>query len=221
MKRLNRIEEKQIILKALEVDKFLGRGSSRAVYSLGDGTCLKIAFDSCGQFQNKTELDAFREYGKANFAEIYAFGRYVVVMEEVQVFGDLEELEYDFDNLGSRYEQEAEDYYNELEAMKALHSDYPHKSFMPFSEFERNFEIEGLNSANYYEIQELKYFLDGIFGYTSDNYQIGMRDNGTFVAYDYGFNVDDMHKSVSNKLWRVFNDFGKRDFLTHMAARFN
>lgn len=221
MKRLNRIEEKQIILKALEIDKFLGRGSSRAVYSLGDGTCLKIAFDSCGQFQNKTELDAFREYGRANFAEIHAFGRYVVVMEEVQVFGDLEEIRYEFEYLDSRYEQEAEDYYDELEAMKALYPDQEHKSFMSFSEFERNFEVDGLTRANYYEIEELKGFLDDIFGHTSDNYQIGMRDNGTFVAYDYGFNVEDMHKSVSNKLWRAFNNLGRRDFLTHMASRFN
>lgn len=85
MNRLSRIEEKRIIERAIKMNKFLGSGSSRAVYSLGNGYCLKVAIDKQGQFQNHTEIRMFKKHGDEFLAEVQSYGKYVVVMEEITV----------------------------------------------------------------------------------------------------------------------------------------
>ena len=107
MRRLTKVEERQIIKRAIEEDCFLSNGSSRAVYSLGDGTCLKVALDKKGQFQNHIEIETFFHHGKTYFAEIFSYGKYVVVMEEVEVIEEAEDFIWQLENI--EYEEGAGD----------------------------------------------------------------------------------------------------------------
>lgn len=217
MKRLNKIEEKQIILKALDVDEYLGKGSSRAVYSLGDGTCVKIANDVRGQFQNKTEIEAFREHGRERLAEIFAYGKYIVVMEQVDAYENIEEIVNDFEYAEDNYYDEEEEHYYKLRENGLCSDD---EDWKPFPEFSwQKVEVDGLDATQYRQVLKLKNWMDENFGYTDDNYQMGVRDDGTFVSYDYGYMPENHDMSVSEKLWKVIRDSGCMGFLLEMADR--
>ena len=217
MKRLTKIEEKQIILKAYEVNQYLGKGSSRAVYSLGDGTCVKIASDVRGQFQNKTEIESFREHGSERLAEIVAYGKFVVVMEQVEAFENLEEIVYDFEYAEDNHYEEEEEHYERLRENGLCSSDEDWEVFPAFSW--GDLRIGGIDSTQYGQILDLKEWMDDTFGCTSDNYQMGMRNDGTFVAYDYGYMPENHEMSVSKRLWRVMKETGRMGFLLEMANR--
>ena len=217
MRRLTKIEEKQIILKALEVDEYLGKGSSRAVYSLGDGTCVKIANDIRGQFQNKTEIEAFRRYGKERLAEIVSYGKFIVVMEQVDAYENIEEMVYYFERAEEDYYDEEADYYERLRENGLCPDDEDWKSFPDFSR--QDVSIDGFDATQYEQVLKLKDWMDDNFGYTTDNYQMGMRDDGTFVSYDYGYMPENHEMSVSGSLWMAIKNTGCMGFLLEIADR--
>lgn len=217
MRRLTKVEEKQIILKALEVDEYLGEGSSRAVYSLGDGTCVKIANDIRGQFQNKTEIEAFKEHGRERLAEIFAYGKYIVVMEQVDAYENIYEIVCDFEYAEDNYYGEEEEHYARLRANGLCSDD---EGWEPFPDFSlQDTVVDGLDASQYKQILELKNWMDYNFGETVDNYQMGMRDDGTFVSYDYGYMPHNHEMSVSERLWKVIRDTGRMGFLLEVADR--
>lgn len=63
---------------------FLDNGSSRAVFAYEEGKVIKIAFDEQGCAQNINEVMLFQEQGDKHLATIYAYGKYVIIMEEVE-----------------------------------------------------------------------------------------------------------------------------------------
>ena len=85
IKRMSKSDEIAYLRDADSIYNFLGNGSSRAVYSLGNGKCIKVAYDIKGQYQNHIEIELFKKFGNKHLAEIYSYGKYIVVMEEVDV----------------------------------------------------------------------------------------------------------------------------------------
>ena len=88
LKRISMLEEVEYLKRADSVCRFLGNGSSRVVFSIGDGKCIKVASDVRGQYQNHVEIELFKKYGGDYLAEIYAYGKYIVVMDEVDPIDD-------------------------------------------------------------------------------------------------------------------------------------
>lgn len=101
MKELT-IREEYDLLQELSVEEgnFIHNGSSRAVYRLDENRVLKVAMDRQGRQQNTNEINLFRAHGNQHLAEIFAYGKFTVVMEIVDE-QDMEDMifEYqDFDN---------------------------------------------------------------------------------------------------------------------------
>lgn len=93
LKRMSMLEEVEYLKYADSVYSFLGNGSSRVVFSIGDGKCIKVASDVRGQYQNHVEIELFKKYGGDYLAEIYAYGKYIVVMDEVEpIDSDVEDI---------------------------------------------------------------------------------------------------------------------------------
>lgn len=101
MKELTIREEYDLLQELLvEEGNFIHNGSSRAVYRLDKNRVLKVAMDRQGRQQNINEINLFRAHGNQHLAEIFAYGKFVVVMEMVDE-QDMDEMmsEYDeFDN---------------------------------------------------------------------------------------------------------------------------
>lgn len=67
--------------------EFLGRGSSRAVFSFrnDNSVVFKIAPAKSGVLQNDIEYDLFLEYGSIHLARIYAAGTHILISEFVKI----------------------------------------------------------------------------------------------------------------------------------------
>lgn len=90
---MSMLEEVEYLKRVDSVYDFLGNGSSRVVFSIGDGKCIKVASDVRGQYQNHVEIELFKKYGGDYLAEIYAYGKYIVVMDEVDpIDSDAEDM---------------------------------------------------------------------------------------------------------------------------------
>ena len=100
VEELSRERELELLKRALNNDEFLGNGSSRAVYSLGDGYCVKVAVEEAGIKQSKREVAFYQDHIKdvgvdnTRLAHIVSYGKYCLVMEEVTVpySGDLADV---------------------------------------------------------------------------------------------------------------------------------
>lgn len=194
MRRLTKVEEKQILKEALMYGQYLGNGSSRVVYSLGNGKVVKVAYDRKGQYQNHIEIETFGQYGKSYLAEIYAYGKYIVVAEEVDADGSVEEAINDYN------------YYVD----DGISCD-------------GEVEIYGLTGDQIQEAMDVKDQLDWILGCTADNYQLGVRKDGAIVAYDYGYQPDEHDMSVSEELdWFLCEEcsYDYDYFLNYTISRF-
>lgn len=188
MKRLSRYEEILIIRAAQKESKFLSNGSSRAVYDIGNGRVLKVAIDRKGQYQNKTEIELYRNSNSREYlAAIYAYGKYCIVMEKVIVteYSDMSDL---ID--GSRYfnDDSTDSYLTVAEGLQKFYET-------------PKLKVETFREAYNYLCYEN--------GRTSDNYQIGIRADGSAAAYDYGFVKGAYHMCVSDHL---YNNLENGDF---------
>jgi hypothetical protein len=77
-------EEYELLQELIRDDiDFINNGSSRAVFKFDTNRVVKVAMDRQGRRQNKNEIDLFRIAGNDYLAEIYAYGRFLLVMEEV------------------------------------------------------------------------------------------------------------------------------------------
>jgi hypothetical protein len=91
------LDEEILILEKVKGKDYIHRGSSRAVYSFEDNMVIKIARDVQGINQNRKEVSTWRKVcgtpDAGFFAEIYFYGRRVVIMERLECV-DYEELQY-------------------------------------------------------------------------------------------------------------------------------
>jgi len=104
MRELTIKEEYDLLKEVFENSyTFIHNGSSRAVFLLPDNRVIKIAMDKQGRRQNQNEVYLFEKEGSAFLAEIFSYGRFVVVMEEVfeeymehmmDIYNESDEIEY-------------------------------------------------------------------------------------------------------------------------------
>ena len=214
MKRLTKFEEKQILLKAYNEGNFLGNGSSRAVYSLGDGYCVKVAIDRKGQFQNHIEVDTYATYGRKNLAEVKAFGKYIVVMEEVQPVSHIIE-----DAIWLYERRSGSTYYSSYDSDYTNSNTGSDSEYESHTEEEKDLTFEGLTAEEVKEAMMLIEWLDDVMGHTSDNQQIGFARDGRAVAYDYGYMPENHDISVSDTLGDAICEYGEVDFLQVVASK--
>lgn len=206
MKRLSLSEELSLIKYTQKNAEYINRGSSRAVYDLGDGTVLKLATCVRGQRQNGIEIDTFRwrnDDDRKHLAEIYSYGKFVIVMEKITpVDMDLiqEIYEYGADNLLNDEDEDEDD--------------------CDSSRYRRAFsESELLLLTKEDEIERHVNMLTDILGQTDDNYQVGLDKDNNIKSYDYGYEVGYHNASVSNDLWLNFREYGSDGILTFVAGK--
>lgn len=114
MKRLSLQDEYDYIMSAWEDNIFIHNGSSRAVFKFGENRVIKIALDRQGRLQNENEVFLFSHYGNKYLAEIFAYGRFIVIMEEVREEYMEDMLDLANGDLGTSYTQETYDRLQEL-----------------------------------------------------------------------------------------------------------
>lgn len=114
MKKLTNLQEILIIesIKNKKL-KFINNGSSRAVYKLNNDYIVKIALEKEGILQNNFEIESYEKYGYTGlFAEIQAYGQYIVIMEYVEI--DNENLDMMADEYFEELDQLYEEVYNAI-----------------------------------------------------------------------------------------------------------
>lgn len=182
MKTLTTLEEKQV-LSLIPLDGCIDCGSSRRVYECPDEVIKLLGLDpsinyviklGCGQGgfnQNSREVEVWLENEGCDYlAPIYAAGRFIIIMEAVDVCNYIDfarGIDYD-DDPRERAETYIEDEYD-------------------MSPEDANYEstVKDYEKAAY-TITQLAYHN----GNTCDNGQLGMTASGRYVAYDYGFISD-------------------------------
>lgn len=190
MNRLSRVEEYNLIKKAMADDfSFLNNGSSRAVFEIDKDIVIKIAYDKKGQYQNAMEISRFRNFGSEYLATIYSYGKYVVVMEKLDVLDD-ETVSYAYD----------EDF---DKIKKYAGNEYDPEKYILYSN----------------EIIKTVDFLNENIGNSYDNYQVGISKDGRVVSFDYGFDVSNRDICVSEIFYDTISTNGSRWFLETMLNR--
>ena len=197
IKRLTKEEERAIIDKYIKDENYLDAGSSRAVYLEDYGAeVVKIALSDEGRMQNKNEVEYYKEHGHTgHFAEIYAYGEFVVIMEYVDVEdGHLMEMFWDY------YEKEEKLELDDLFYEEHLEIDWEDEYYEG-----ENLELIQRTERQYEAVSKIfAYMTDVIGNYSADNAQIGMTGDG-YKLYDYGFN-DSMDRrsqvgGISEIIW--------------------
>lgn len=134
MIHLNANQEKYLIKYMINHnDLFVASGASRAVFScttdiadflgLPDKDChayiMKIALGKGGMSQMQTEFDTYMTYGdKGVLAEILAIGRYVEIMQAVDVWDFRDEADWGSDVSADEIYDNNQDYMSEEDAEK-------------------------------------------------------------------------------------------------------
>ena len=197
IKRLTKEEERAIIDKYIKDENYLDAGSSRAVYLEDWGAeVVKIALSDEGRMQNKNEVEYYKEHGHTGyFADIYAYGEFVVVMEYVDVEdGPLIESFWDYYEMGGEYGLD------DLFYEEQIGIDWDDES----RESEVVEIIERIDRQYEAVSRIFSYMTDVIGNFSADNAQIGMSPDG-YKLYDYGFN-DSMDRrsqvgGISEIIW--------------------
>lgn len=172
MKKLTFVEEINILKEIIDnAYEYVGHGSSRAVYLYGD-QIVKIALDEGGINQNKREVELFEEHGGEHLAEIYAVGKYIIVMEYI------EEMREDAEWLMYR------------DDFKYIYFKRNNKvCFIKRPVFLNKSDKKILAACN---------FLTYVNGNSSDSCQVGLSDSGAIKAFDYGYLVGEGDSSIGS-----------------------
>ena len=145
---------------------------------------VKVAMGIGGYRQNQLEIKTFLE--QCNYlplAEITAYGRFVEIMERVEV----EDWRDFYDNYC-----DVDDYMCEIEQKE----DESDEEFQERYDRTYNNAVKAVNTID---------CLNDFFGETGDNGQIGINRFGEFVAYDYGYTTsrttDEQVSDVSDAVY--------------------
>jgi len=133
---LNPNQEKHLIRYMInEPDLFMASGASRAVFSCTTDIAdylhlpekdhgryvMKVALGKGGISQMKTEFETYTEYGdRGVLAEIVAIGRYVEIMEAVDVWDFRDEADWGYEVSAEEIYSNNEDYLTEEDAQKVV-----------------------------------------------------------------------------------------------------
>lgn len=190
---LSNTQERKI-LESLNNNKRIHAGSSRIVFDLDNEIAeelglegrwvAKLVMGINGQNQMHLEVETYLKYPEGPLARIGAYGRYVEIMEYID---DSEDF-YDF---VESYDADAEYYCDDCIRQMECETE---------EEFERRYnkELRLMRKA----ASTIEY-LEGIFGYTTDNAQIGYNEDGDLVAYDYGFEPCNGCRDIYCSPWEI------------------
>ncbi len=200
MRTLTIGEEIRILNELRHLDE-IGAGSSRIVYECpreivdflkidnSKDYVIKLAVGFGGFTQNRHEVDGYMNCDEYYFAEIAAFGHFVIIMEQVDTddFRDFADTIY---------------YDSDLDEVVDDWCDY-------------NWEdATDEEKADLRKAAETIRYLADYYGSTSDNGQLGKTKDGRYVAYDYGFIAEEgCSTQCSDELMdniydhEVFNDY--------------
>ena len=162
---------------------------------------IKLAMGIGGYRQNQLEIKTYLEHcDSLPLAELAAYGRFVEIMERVEV-EDWRDFYDNYSDVDDYMDCEVERKDNETE-----------------EEFEERYERTYKNACKAVDTMEQ---LNDFFGFTGDNGQIGINRYGDYVAYDYGYTttrstdeqVSDINESVYDKEARDEYIEGLRDLL--------
>ena len=180
IKRMSRSEDLTYLRQAIDAQYYLGCGSSRAVFGLGEGSgkVLKLALDRAGQLQNKHEAMMAEAYPDL-CAEVYGLGRYIIVMEYLEV--------------ADSYISWLEEACDEGMGIDEYHEWYceEHKDDEEYKECDDPFLMAlSKDDADYDTLCQMARFADrarDCLCCGADCYQIGFNSDGEFRMYDFGF----------------------------------
>lgn len=117
-------QEIEVLRQAFERKKFLGNGSSRAVYELNDEWVVKIANSEEGRVQNRNEVYLYSlEVMRPVLATIKAFSPNIIVMQKVQPYDSDDVAAFLYDSSEAAMEAmdvRADDEYKILDVVEAL-----------------------------------------------------------------------------------------------------
>lgn len=192
MKILSKREALDLLADMTEED-YIDNGSSRAVYDVmfeGRECVMKVALDRQGRNQNVLEARLYAECGGDYLANIYArYSNVLLICEKVYMFGagfveNVAEYGYEAEGELSHYDEETdEEVYVEL---------WEAYEFNNYDDCQRVID----------NVRDVYNYLCDYQGDTSDNNQIGYRESGEAVAYDYGYSTDQEWKDIVGKIYR-------------------
>lgn len=210
MNRLSAIQESEI-LNAIVTESWecLGGGSSRLVFRMPQHWC-----DQYSGSQPAVAKVAIGAAGiRQNNTEITTFENKEDTSTYAEIFttGSAVEIMEQVDS--HEFRDLVDDYYDDDSAIESLQEEY-------------DFSIQEAT-----DIVDLINYLHDVFGFSSDNGQIGRTWDGRWVSYDYGFiphigcttqcsdlsdylECDDFH--MRGYLLALSNLYGSADFVNHM-----
>lgn len=177
IKRLTKKEEQAIIDKYIIDGGFIDNGSSRAVFKGSAGEVVKIAMDDEGRVQNRNEINFYIKHKDTGyFANISAYGEFVVIMEELSVHSiGLYQNFYEY------YEN-----YDSSELLEDFFENFFYEYIIDDGLDDEREEMEW----QYKRVYDMFEFMEGILSNsTADNSQIGEDREGNLKWYDYGFDT--------------------------------
>lgn len=167
------IKEERMVLDLLKDARFYDNGASRCVFECSDEIAryldinaddyiIKLACGMGGIRQTEAEVQCYLDNPDAPLAKIFAYGRYVEVMERVEIDSD--------------YRDFAEECYEDYQV--------PYDTFYDYNGGDMCEDDADREAEKAYDVIIQ---LHDIFGHTADNGQLGRNSEGKLVAYDYGF----------------------------------
>ena len=172
--RVLTITEERQVLRMLQGARFIDNGASRLIYECPEQVGEMLNIDACdyiikvgmgvgGFNQIAAEVQFALNKAYAPVAEIRAYGRFIEVMERVEIEADFRDFACDI------YVEDADDV------------DYVHRVA---DNYNMDYDVAE-------EAAAVIAVLHDYFGHTSDNGQLGRNRNGDLVAYDFGFDTGD------------------------------
>ena len=201
IKWLTKKEEQELIDKYIIDEGFIDNGSSRAVFKGPTGEVVKIALDDQGRVQNKNEIDFYMNHKETGyFANISAYGEFVVIMEELSLHSI---------GLYEEFYQYYEDY-NSSELLEDFFEDFYYEYIIEEELDDRREELEW----EYKKMYGMLEFMEGsLSNETADNAQIGKDREGNLKWYDYGFDTKyKVGSQVGNVGSFIYSRDGERSF---------
>lgn len=209
MIELQRHQERCILHAMMKNDTYIDQGNGRMVYDIPkeayqylpflnnpENYVIKIAMGIGGIRQNRNEREVYENYN-APVAEICAFGKFIEIMEKIEPdnYSDLME-DYDCDS-----DLYIEEYIENNEQREDETAEHFEKRV---HEVRKDVE-QACNVIN--ELNE-------IFGYTTDNAQLGRTAEGRIVSYDYGFKPDiGCSEQTSDLSWWLYKALNRIRYL--------
>ena len=192
-------DEEMFVLKTLSECETIGNGSSRYVFADNSETIqnyfgfdrpvvVKVACGGGGMTQNDAECKLYEDEGDdLPIAKIFARGKFVEIMEAVEVLDYVDTLRDAMDYCNDQYDvfQAINDF--------DIDDDWTEDDLI-------------ITEREAEEVYDVVNYLADYTGFTTDNAQLGRTVDGDLVCYDYGYMVGGSpsgREQVSSHTYRI------------------